>query len=214
MTTQNKNQLRILLVDDHLLFAETLRSLLSSNSEVSLCELGMQALTQLDQKKFDIVLLDIDLPDIDGCALLKLIQKLDTPPPVLMLSGADDTEIIQRAKSHGAKGFCHKSVSPQALNQAIAAIIAGTAWWSDSFEGRHSDDEASRQLIADRLGITTRQLQVLILMDEGNYNKLIADRLHISESTVKTHIAMIYRLLDAHTRTACLHNARQVGLLS
>ena len=212
MTAAPAQSLQILLIDDHLLFAETLKSLLSANANVELCQQGMQGLQAIKRQRFDLVLLDINLPDVDGCSLLKLIQKLDQPPPVLMLSGTEDRQLIQRAQASGAGGFCHKSISPDALGEAVSAVIAGQPWWADLPASR--DNTEAQLLLAQQLGITQRQHQVLSLLDQGMYNKLIADELNISEATVKTHIAAIYQLLDAHNRTTCLHNARQLGLLN
>ncbi len=214
---QNKidrnNTLRILLVDDHLLFAKTLHSVFSPDSDVTICQLGMDGLMQIVNNKYDVVLLDINLPDIDGCKILNLIQKLKQPPPVLILSGENNAQVVRDLKQSGAKGFCHKSISPEVLVQAIEAVTSGSEWWMETSQSDQTDSHNACLKVAERVGITGRQLEILELLNQGYYNKLIADKLNIAESTVKTHIAALYRILGVHTRTSCLHAARKIGLI-
>lgn len=208
--------MKILLVDDHMIFAESLRTMLAAQAEVDLSTRGLDALNQLDSGDYDLMLLDIQLPDIDGFSLLSLINKRELSPPVLMLSGSDDRQVVERARQCGAAGFCHKSSSPENLERAIKAITGGKKWWvgSSAAPGEADCGEDAALRVAEKLGITSRQLEVLRLLDQGLGNKEVAERMCISPSTVKTHLYLIFQSLGAPTRTACLHTARQLGLLS
>lgn len=207
--------MKLLLVEDHLYVAESLQMLLDDTVEFSTATNCLQALELIkNETQFDIVLLDMGLPDSDGQSLLQFFQTHDYFPPVLVITGKEDeSNAINLAKSMGAKGFYHKSKSPKILLEAIDVLIAGDEFWPVGTVTESLATEEKINNLARQFGITPRQLEVLVYLDEGLQNKQIADVLNISESTIKTHAKALYNALGAKTRSGCVKTARQLGLL-
>ncbi|MFK8066748.1 MAG: response regulator [Gammaproteobacteria bacterium] len=206
--------MKLLLVEDHLYVSESLQLLLERTVELSTATSCMEALELIkNESHYDLILLDMGLPDSDGQSLLQFFQHHDYFPPVLIITGKDNvSDTIRMAKSMGAKGFYHKSKSPALLLEAIDKLLLGEESWpvGSVIETLAIDEKIAN--LAKHLGITSRQLDVLKLLDEGLQNKQIAEKLSISESTVKTHIKALYNVLGAKTRSGCVKTARQLGL--
>lgn len=207
--------MKLLLVEDHLYVAESLQLLFERTMEFSVATDCSQAIEYLKKdEQFDIVLLDMGLPDSDGQSLLKFLQNHFYFPPVLVITGKENEyEVINNTKLLGAKGFYHKSQSPKILLEAIDELLAGNEFWPAIVEAdaNLSDDKLIN--MAKHFGITPRQLEVLAHLDEGLQNKQIADLMNISEGTVKSHIKALYNSLGARTRSSCVKTARQLGLI-
>jgi len=207
--------MKLLLVEDHLYVAESLQLLLERTIDFSVANDCSQAISMIkEEAKFDIVLLDLGLPDSDGQLLLRFFQNHDYFPPVLVITGKDDgAEVVHMAKSMGAKGFYHKSQSPKLLLEAVDTLLSGGEYWPvETASDTLSFDEKITNMMK-HFGITPRQLEVLTYLDEGLQNKQIADVMKISEGTVKSHIKALYSGLGARTRSGCVKTARQLGLI-
>ena len=202
------------------MFAQSLTLLLGTVHEVVVATSGSEALERISEQRPSAVLLDHKLPDIDGLTVLKVIQALPNPPPVVMLSGEDCSQLINSAKKLGASGFLHKSLPAEELLRAIDMLGKGSQYWTYDQSSTSADDISNASesrclntLVVNRLGITTRQLDVLELLVQGHSNKVIANQLGIADSTVKTHIKMIFQTLKVNNRVACLNKAIELGLL-
>ena len=211
--------MKILLVDDHAMFAESIRLLFRCTHRVTTVNSGTDALTQVSQERPDAVLLDQALPDVDGLTLIKLIRALPSPPPVLLLSGNNDPKLIASARESGAAGYLHKSSNAEALLDAVAQILQGHDVWpantnqpSETVGAPQYSQSVNRRLIKE-LGITDRQYDVLALMVSGLPNKTIANNLGIAESTVKSHMKSLFHTLKVSNRVACHNKARELGIL-
>ncbi len=208
--------MRILVVDDHAMFSESLRVLLGSTYDITTSPNGREALLEISNQCPAGILLDQDLPDIDGITLLKVINALPSPPPVLILTGCTEARLIDDARRAGAAGILHKSMPAATLMDALSKLMAGEAIWPDE-SNRSSianrSDKGLVNVVAQDLGITKRQLEVLRLLTKGLPNKTIGRELHIAESTVKTHIKILFNLLKVNNRVACYHKALQLGLV-
>ena len=214
--------MQILVVDDHKMFAESIELLLAAQHQVTTVSDGSAAITQVTADKPDIVLLDQRLPDIDGLTLLKVIHALPDPPPVILLSGSEDVALIDAARRDGAAGFLHKSLSAEALIEAINLVGTGGTIWPQleaasvtegAGESHLLNTEGVNGRIVRELGITGRQIEVLQLLVAGMPNKTIASQLGIAESTVKTHVKSLFQVLKVNNRVACQNRARDLGLL-
>ena len=207
--------MKLLLVEDHLYVAESLQLLLERTMDFSVatdCDQAIQLI--MKEERFDIILLDMGLPDADGRSLLQFLQTHDYFPPVLVITGKEDeSEVVTSAKSMGAKGYYHKSQSPKVLLEAVDELLADGEFWpvETTIKGSSSDEKKIK--MARHFGITPRQLEVLVFLDEGLQNKQIADVMTISEGTVKSHIKALYSALGARTRSGCVKTARQLGLI-
>ena len=211
--------MKILLVDDHAMFADSIRLLFKIGFRVTTVTSGADALMHIAGERPDTVLLEQALPDIDGITLLKFIRALPDPPAVLFLSGNDDPELIAKAREAGAVGYLHKSLKAQALLDAVEKVKQGyNVWPADNRQSQaailteQQSQSVNRQLVKE-LGITERQLDVLRLMVSGLPNKVIAKNLGIAESTVKTHVRSLFCALKVSNRMACHNKARELGIL-
>ena len=224
MTCGNSKELsmKILVVDDHAMFADSIKLVLSTRHQITTVADGSTAITKVSADKPGMVLLDQHLPDIDGLTLLKVICALPEPPPVVLLSGSEDAALKDAARHGGAAGFLHKSLPADALIEAINKEEAGEMIWPPPAEDPDSHACSASSLvnpqrvndrIVKELGITGRQIDVLKLLVEGMPNKSIANQLGIAESTVKTHVQSLFQVLKVTNRASCQNRARNLGLL-
>ncbi len=214
--------MKILVVDDHAMFAESIKLLLASHHQIATAIDGKSAIAHLTSESQGIVLLDQHLPDIDGITLLKVIRALPSPPPVILLSGNQDSALMNTARQSGAAGFLHKSLPAEALLKAIEKVANGQTVWPNVSDHQEPADtehvsamatkEVNAQLVQE-LGITERQIDVLQLLVAGLPNKSIASQLGIAESTVKTHIKCLFQALKVNNRVACHNRATELSLL-
>jgi DNA-binding NarL/FixJ family response regulator len=211
---------RIALVDDHRMFAEGFSAVLeksaSGHAVVTFDEPVAFLETLSGGARFDLVIIDLVMKGMNGLALLSAISRTRPPPKVLMLSGISSAPPIAEMKRLGASGFVAKSGDIAGLLAAVEAVLAGgTVFPEDDAMGLARTDEEDatweRADVPPELG--PRQLEVLQLIGQGATNREIADRLCISENTVKSHMRAIFEALDVRTRTACHHKAVLLGLL-
>ena len=195
-------QLSLLLVDDHKIFLDGLSLALrplTRDLQIQTAQSAEEAEALLQKHDFDLVLLDLRLPDMPGLELLKRWQKQGVSTPIAILSASDSSQDAQSAMNAGAQGFISKSADAEVLCQAVSQVLLG--------------EVLPLALPADNNPLTPRQREILPLLAEGLPNKLISRRLALSEDTIKTHLKALYQELNVHTRTACVSAARQRGWL-
>jgi len=214
---------RFLVVDDHRLFLEGMRHLLSELGDdvsVELTDNVESGLAKIDQgNKYDLLLVDISLPEMDGYALIQSLNERGLIVPVVVVSSTSDISDIRRCLRMGASGFIHKNSSSEEMLIAVKKVLAGDiALPEDLYRQLDVVTRAKKQdqILApsDKPEIGDRQLDVLKLMDEGLSNKQIARVLAISEATVKYHIGVLFKHLGVKNRTSCLHKARERKLIA
>tara|TARA_R110000868_G_scaffold56546_7_gene175022 strand:+ start:2938 stop:3621 length:684 start_codon:yes stop_codon:yes gene_type:complete len=218
---------RIALIDDHHMFLDGLREVIRSldrRYECTSFASPREAVRRIEKEnKFDLILCDLVMEEMNGVAFLQALKARSVRTPVLILSGIDTMPPVETVLNLGARGFVSKSAPSQVLRKAIDTVLEGEIFLSDemwSLVGTHPRAQAHAGITepvtrdsADQL-IGPRQLEVLQLIAEGYSNKRISDVLNISENTVKTHIQAIFRQLGVSRRTACVSKARSLGLIS
>lgn len=213
--------LKLLVVEDHALVREGLVRLLGQIEEratVLESEDFESALTVLDSAgEFDLVLLDLALPGIDGFAGLDILRRRYPAMPVAVVSAFDDTPTITRVLNLGASGFIPKAFSGEALLSAVREILAGNIFRPSGQQGARLDDAtpvppSKISVRPDEIGITDRQAQVLALMVRGLSNRDIADQLELSEGTVKIHATAVFKALGVNSRTQALVAVARYGI--
>ena len=213
--------LKLLVVEDHALVREGLVRLLGQLEEdVSVLESAdfESALNLLDNEgEFDLILLDLALPGIDGFAGLDILRRRYPAMPVAVVSAFDDTPTITRVLNLGASGFIPKAFSGEHLLSAIRDVLAGNIFRPTGQQGARLDDATpvppSRISVRpDEVGLTERQAQVLALMVRGLSNRDIADQLALSEGTVKIHATAVFKALGVSSRTQALVAVARYGI--
>lgn len=213
--------LKLLVVEDHALVREGLVRLLGQLERgVSVRESAdfEAALTLLDSDgEFDLVLLDLALPGIDGFAGLDILRRRYPSMPVAVVSAFDDTPTVTRVLNLGASGFIPKAFSGEALLSAVREVLAGNIYRPSGQQGARLDDAtpvppSQHGVRPDEVGLTERQAQVLALMVRGLSNRDIADQLQLSEGTVKIHATAVFKALGVNSRTQALVAVARYGI--
>lgn len=207
-----------LVIDDHPLFCEalsmTLRSALEVDDVVMASDLaeGMARLKQVPVP--DVVVLDLNLPDVDGLEGLLRLKKMAGGIPVVVVSSMSEDRIIASVIKAGASGFIPKHSQRGVFVEAFDRIWAGDVYTPDSFvaAGHDHPDRSDGDDVVERLAsLTQQQARILELVCEGKLNKQIAYDLDIAETTVKAHLTAILRKLNVVSRTQAVliaQNAR------
>ncbi len=224
--------MRVMLIDDHPLIVSAMQRILRElDLQTAVVTAGSAAaareVLQADAS-FDLLLLDLALPDIDGHAFLGELRRTHPSLPVVVVSASERAADVVRAIDAGAMGFVTKRTTPQALLQALRAVLQGVIVVPDELSPEPLpepdavtahvavrppaglpepgsepglDGRTSLRACLRSLGMTPRQLDVLELLLQGKPNKLIARELRLSVETVKDHVRAVLRTLNVTTRT-------------
>jgi DNA-binding NarL/FixJ family response regulator len=202
----------ILLLDSYPISAEGIRLQLSANNKNIITASNSQhALKQASQHEaLSLILLGSMEPDVNETHLISTIKKRFPDIPLAVISEDDSITSIQLAMQLGASGYILKSQPPEKLRMAVETLLTGKNWLPDNIQ---YDLDATKNRIAADHRLTPRQYSVLLLIQAGLCNKLIAESLNISETTVKTHVSALFKAFGAKNRTMCVRTARMNGLL-
>lgn len=213
---------RFLVVEDHALVRESMVGLLRQMEEgvsVQECADLESAFDVLDEDSdYDLMLLDLALPGVDGFSGLDILRRRYPAMPVAVVSAFDDLPTITRVLNLGASGFIPKAFSGEALLSAVRQVLAGNIFRpSSQSAGATLDAEtpippAKSGVRPDEVGLTDRQAQVLALMVRGLTNRDIADQLGLSEGTVKIHATAVFKTLGVSSRTQALVAVARYGI--
>ncbi len=192
----------ILVVDDHPLFRKALVSVLTRAVRGTRCREVQDVdglMEAIRAQEFDLVLLDLFLPGVQGFACMAALRARLDGVPVVIISGSRDPEVVQQARLFGAAGFLHKSLPEERIAEAVRTVIAGGTCFPDEPRGERSaiDEDGEGRLAS----LTRRQAATLQLLGRGLSNKEIARALNVSHETVKAHISAILRKLQVGSRT-------------
>lgn len=204
--------MRILVADDHALFREGLRYILkdlSDDVEVIEAETRAEASRILeDGQTVDVVLMDLNMPGMDGLGSLKEFVECFPDKQVVVLSASEERSDVRRALGFGAKGYIPKSSSREVMVSALRLVLSGGTYLppfllQDGPESAASGASAATNgdAGAGNAGLTPRQQEVLNCLALGKSNKEIARQLGLAEGTVKIHIAGILKALKVNNRT-------------
>ena len=207
--------IRIVVVDDHALFRRGLVGLLSEMEGfqvVGEAANGQDALGVIETEKPDIVLLDVNMPEMSGIQTLTAMRKQGMDSSVLMLTISQHEEDLIGAIRAGASGYLLKNAEPEALRQTIKQVVAGKAVLAPEVTEQVFRLLRSGQLDSANL-LTDREIEVLRLLSRGLTTAQTGAKLFISENTVKTHIRHILEKLDVGNRAEAVAKATQIGLI-
>lgn len=203
--------MRVLIADDHDLLRDTLVLFLQGQGDIetsTAANLAEACKLIETQARYDLVLLDLNMPGMNGLAGLKQAIALDGGQRVALLSGSATREIVEQALEIGAAGFVPKTLPAKSMVNAVKFMAMGEQYAPVDF--MTAVDEGPTHPLAAKL--TPRELQVLKGLTEGKANKEIARDLDVTEPTVKLHMKTLYRKLEASNRTQAALIAREAGL--
>lgn len=206
--------MKVLLIDDHTLFRDALSLLLSHHLPgLTILHAGdiASAARVLDEHPdLQLALLDLGLPDSDGLASLQRWREHAPQVTTVVLSADERPATVLAALDAGAAGFIPKTAQGTVLQDALRAVIEGRAWVP--LAALDAQAAPPRNAAPAPIELSPRQRDVLRLLIEGRSNKLICRELDLSESTVKTHLAAIFRRLEVENRTQAVIAAARLGL--
>lgn len=203
---------QILIADDHPLVRQALSQAIRSEwSETRFLEASSldETLAILDSEDdIDLLLLDLNMPGMQGFSGLFYVRATYPHIAVVMISATESEDVVRRSVDYGAAGFIPKSASLDTIREAVAALLRGERWVPDpdTLDGPGGD----ARLAAKLNSLTRQQLRVLMLLTEGKLNKQIAYELDITEATVKAHVSAILQKLDVSSRTQAVILAQQL----
>jgi len=207
---------KILIIDDHALFADGLSLILKSlgsHVDVAISNGATRILNDIESLLYnDLVLIDLHMPSMDGFGFLSAVRVQKIPITVGVISGTERKSDIERAIGLGAQGFIPKDSPSAEMLKAVSLLLNGKNYLPAQWLGEIDFLNYAHQE-NNKKEITERQRHVLELMKDGLQNKQIAIVLGISVSAVKGHIENIFKAMGVNNRTACVQVARERGLV-
>ena len=204
-----QDRIRVLTVDDHPLLREGISTLINNQPDMCIvgeASTGAEAVERFRELRPDVTLMDVRLPDKSGIDAMVAIRGEFPDARVIMLTTSEGDVEIQRALGTGARGYILKSMPPKDVIEAIRIVHAGKKRIPPTIAAHLAEHYADEDL-------TAREVEVLQQISGGNRNRDIADRLFISEETVKVHIKHIMEKLGANDRTQAVAIALKRGII-
>ena len=197
--------IKVMLADDHVLIREGIRHLLEFDGSIKVISEvndGEECINELLHVKPDILLLDINMPKKNGVEVLEEIRKKRIDVKVLILTVHNEIEYLVKAVDIGVDGYIVKDSGSSELKKAINCILSGESYIQPSLIPALNNRLVARDNDKERIdSLTKRELEVLIQVANGMFNKEIATSLNISERTVKNHISNIFKKIEVNDRT-------------
>ena len=210
-------KIRVLIVDDHPVFRFGLRSMLMSMPEMEVvgeATSGEDAVAQAGSLQPDIILMDINMPGMNGIQATRRIHKSNPQIGILMVTMIDDDSVFQ-AMQAGARGYLLKGADPDETMRAIRSVASGEAIFSPKVAERlinyfgQKKATASPEVFPE---LTEREREILTLIAQGLTNSAIAERLVLSPKTVRNHVSNIFAKLQVADRAQAIIQAREAGI--
>lgn len=202
--------IRILLVDDHTLFRSGLKALLSRQADFEIvgeASDGLEGVKLAEQLKPDLVLLDLDMPVMNGTEALAQMLAANRELPVVMLTVSEDAEDLKEAFVLGARGYLVKNIDAEYLVNGVRQVVAGESVMSPEMTSKFVNGIRAKHLSLmpevrpeTVKSLTERERQILGCLAQGASNREMANLLNMSESTVKAHLQRIMRRFDFSSR--------------
>jgi two-component system, NarL family, response regulator DegU len=198
--------INVMIVDDHSMVREGIKQLLELDGDIivnSEANDGKQCIQLLDEKKTDVLLLDINMPNMNGLQVLQNLKETKRNIKVLILTIHNEVEYLVKAVEYGVDGYVLKDSESAVLKKAIYSIYRGETYIQPELTPMLKERLEERSLFINNNDdtLTKREIEVLKLLAEGLFNKEIAYTLAISEKTVKNHVSNIFKKINVSDRT-------------
>ena len=196
---------KVMIADDHSLVREGIKQLLEFDGSIEIVSEaanGTECLNKLESCVPDVLLLDINMPEKNGLEVLEEIKRKELDFRVLILTVHNELEYLLKAVDMGVDGYILKDSESAELKRAIQAVLDGENYIQASLIPALNNRLANRDIDKDKIdSLTSREMEVLIQVANGMFNKEIAINLNISERTVKNHVSNIFKKIDVSDRT-------------
>ncbi|WP_375281181.1 response regulator [Pseudooctadecabacter sp.] len=203
--------IRVLIVDDHPMVAEGIEAILETYDDLDVIGVltnGQAAIDQVEDMQPDVILLDLNMPGVNGLSATEIILEKRPETRILILSMHDSPEYISTALNHGAKGYVLKDVPTDEIRTAITTVMQGEEYLCTGARG------SLKPRISDgREPLTSREQQILLELAQGKSNKEVGAALDISVRTVETHRKNIKRKLGISSTAGLTRYAMEHGVL-
>lgn len=207
-------KIKVLVADDHLLVREGICKLLELDEKIQVIGEavdGEDAVNQARKLKPDLILMDLNMPKLTGIQASEQIKTLFPQIKIIILTIHDDEEYIYEVLKAGAEGYLQKDVSAEELRSALQMVFNGETLFPASVINRvMGRDRAKPEETIENI-LTDREIEVLEMMAKGNNNRVIGEKLFISEKTVKNHVSSILKKLEVNDRTQAVIYAIKKG---
>ena len=215
-------EINVFVVDDHQIFLDGIVSLLDDEPNIKIAGTahnGKQAIERIKNLKVDVVLMDINMPEMDGIEATKLLKKTHPDLKILMLTMHSEPRFIKECQEIGAKGYVMKNISKDDLLKAIDTVYQDKSYLDQDSQEKlissisNADDDDDRNYDELAAQITQRELEILQLIALGLTSQDIANKLFISKNTVETHRKNMLAKLNVNNTAALLKIAYKKGLV-
>ena len=211
-----KPEKHILLVDDHAIVTDGIRALIGSEPGIHIvgeARNGLEALDMLRILKIELVIMDIDMPELNGIETAKIIRKEMPHVKIIMLTMHDEKAVIRQMQEIGADGYLLKNSPKAELMKAIEMVSSGDLYFGEDVQAvlLKEDIAPHNEALAD---LTEREIEIIKLIADGLSNKEIGEKLFISHRTVDTHRTNVMTKLGLHNVAGIVRFAIQNGLIS
>lgn len=198
-------EISVMIADDHSMIREGLKQLLEFDGSIEVvgeASNGVECLEKLEECNPEVLLLDINMPEKNGIEVLKQMKEENIEIKVLILTVHNEMDYLMKAVDIGVDGYILKDSESSELKKAIKAVRDGENYIQPSLIPALNSQLLSRDTDKDKISfLTNRELEVLVQVANGMFNKEIATNLNISERTVKNHISNIFKKIDVSDRT-------------
>ncbi|WP_425801665.1 response regulator [Desulfitobacterium sp. Sab5] len=208
--------IRVVIADDHPLLREGLRRILEFEDGIQVvCEVGdgQGAINIARNHKFDVLLMDLNMPGVNGVEACRVIRREHPEIGILVLTVDDSDDKVFQVLQLGVAGYLLKDVDPQTLVDSIHKVLSGEPILSPAVTGKLLGQLSHPQPNKENFGLSERELEILMHVVKGASNKEIGQALFISEKTVKNHLSSIFRKLEVEDRTQAALKAIKLKLV-
>jgi two-component system nitrate/nitrite response regulator NarL len=209
--------IRVLIADDHPVYREGLARNWEASPRITVVGAvgdGRMALAMLEELVPDVAIIDLRLPEIDGFQLLDRLAEAESPTRALVLTAYMDSSTVYRAFTTGARGFLEKAASFRDITEAVLTIGSGGTVIAPFAQEVLARELRTRRESEAKPALTAREIEILRLAADGYPAQQIANELHISLATVKTHLQHVYEKLGVSDRASAVAQAIRRGVLN
>ena len=211
--------INIILADDHQLSIDGISNLLENELEINIvatCNNGVEVLEQLPKHKVDLLLLDLDMPEMNGLQCAEEVQQRFSEVKIAILTMHQEKALIQKFIEFGVKGYFLKTIQKDELVHAIKSIAKGGEYFpSDVTKALLQKQKITPNVTQSPLisELTEREIEIIRAVSQGLSNKEIAEKLFVSESTIKTHVSSLLLKLNAKRRTQAIQISKDFNII-